>query len=306
MIMEKNRSAPLAGVVPPLVTPLLDADTLDRAGLARLIEHVLAGGVHGLFLLGTTGEGPSLSARVQYELVEAAVRIVARRVPVLVGISHASFVESIKLAGHAAEAGADALVLAPPYYFPAGQPELLEYLADLLPQLPLPLYLYNMPAMTKVDIAVDTLRRAADLDGLVGFKDSSGNMIRFHEYLDAMRDRPDFALFMGPEELLGEAVLYGGSGGVAGGANLHPKLFVAIYEAAKARDIDRLIELQHELFRLRRLYFCGSYSSTFIKGVKCALSLKGICGDFMAEPFKAFRAPERRAVETYLREQGLL
>lgn len=304
--MPKNRCAPLAGVVPPLVTPLLDADTLDRAGLARLIEHVLGGGVHGLFLLGTTGEGPSLSARVQYELVEAAVRIVARRVPVLVGISHASFVESIKLADHAAEAGADALVLAPPYYFPAGQPELLEYLADLLPQLPLPLYLYNMPAMTKVDITVDTLRRAADLDGLVGFKDSSGDMIRFHEYLDAMRDRPDFALFMGPEELLGEAVLYGGAGGVAGGANLHPKLFVDLYEAAKAHDVDRLIGLQRELFRLRRLYFCGSYSSTFIKGVKCALSLKGICGDFMAEPFKAFRAPERRAVETYLREQGLL
>ncbi len=295
---------PLSGVIPPLVTPLLDADTLDHEGLKNLIDHVLAGGVHGLFLLGTTGEGPSLSKRLQYELIAEAVQLTARRVPVLVGISDASFIESVKLAEHAAASGADAVVLAPPYYFPAGQPELLEYLQDLTPRLPLPLFLYNMPSMTKVNIEVDTLRRAADIEGIAGFKDSSGNMIRFHEFLRAMQDRPDFAMLMGPEELMAEAVLFGGHGGVAGGANICPRLFVDLYHAAVARDMGKILELQDRLFQLRKLYSCGSHASTFIKGVKCALNLKGICSDFMAEPFRAFRSPERQKVQEILQQLG--
>lgn len=296
--------SPLSGVVPPLITPLADADTLDHEGLEKLINHVLGGGVHGLFLLGTTGEGPSLSKRIQYELIEEAASIVDGRVPLLVGISDSSFIESLKLAEHAAASGADAVVLAPPYYFPAGQPELLEYLGDLAPQLPLPLFLYNMPSMTKVDITVDTLRRAADIDGVVGFKDSSGNMIRFHEFLRVMKDRPDFAMLMGPEELMAEAVLFGGHGGVAGGANICPELFVGLYEAAKAKDMAKIGELQDRLFKLRTLYQCGNYASTFIKGVKCALNLKGICSDFMAEPFRTFREPEREKVRAILESLG--
>lgn len=297
-------NVPLFGVIPPLVTPLLDTDTLDRDGLGKLIDHVLGGGVHGLFLLGTTGEGPSLSKRLQYELVKEAVRLVARRVPMLVGISDSSFIESVRLAEYAAANGADAVVLAPPYYFPAGQPELLEYLQDLTPRLPLPLFLYNMPSMTKINIEVETLRRAADIDGIVGFKDSSGNMIRFHEFLKAMKDRPDFAMLMGPEELMAEAVLFGGHGGVAGGANICPKLFVDLYHAAKAQDMKKILELQERLFQLRELYSCGNYASTFIKGVKCALHLKGICSNFMAEPFRAFQQPEQQRVRSILEKLG--
>src|SRR5438094_2542997 len=118
---------PLRGVIPPLATPLLDRDRLHHAGLERLIEHVLGGGVHGLFVLGTTGEAPGLSHRLRCELVERACAQVAGRVPVLVGITDTSFVESVELAEFAADAGAAAVVLAAPYYFPAAQPELADY-----------------------------------------------------------------------------------------------------------------------------------------------------------------------------------
>ena len=111
---------PLRGIIPPMVTPLLDRDTLDVAGLERLIEHILAGGVHGLFILGTTGETPSLSHRLRHELIERVCAQVRGRVPVLVGITDTSFVESVELGRKAAQVGAQALVLAPPYYFPAG------------------------------------------------------------------------------------------------------------------------------------------------------------------------------------------
>ncbi len=304
--MNKTLTKPVRGIVPPLITPLADEYSLDQPGLEKLIEHVLGGGVHGLFLLGTTGEGPSLSSKLKYEMVETSCRQVAGRVPVLVGITDTSFAESLRLAEHAADCGADAVVLAPPYYFPAGQPELLEYLNHLAPKLPLPLFLYNMPAMTKVDIEVDTLRQASEIDGIVGFKDSSCNMIRYHEYVRAMRDRPEFALLVGPEELLGESVLFGGHGGVAGGANINPRLFVNMYEAAVAGDVPRMQQLQKDIFEHRRLYACGRFASGMIKGVKCALNCMGICSDFMAEPFHAFRQPERRKIEGLLQELNLI
>lgn len=304
--MTANLPKPLRGVVPPLVTPLKDEYNLDLPGLKKLIEHVMGGGVHGLFLLGTTGEGPSLSYGLKYEMVKRSCEIIGGQVPVLVGITDTSFAESIRLAEHAAACGADAVVLAPPYYFPAGQPELLEYFGHLAPKLPLPLFLYNMPAMTKVVIDVDTLRKAAEMDNIVGFKDSGGNMIKYHEYIRAMQDRPDFSMLIGPEELLGESVLFGGHGGVAGGANIKPRLFVDMYNAAAAGDLAKIKKLQDEIFSLRELYSCGQYSSTFIKGVKCALNCMGICSDFMAEPFHAFRETEKNKIEVLLRKIKLL
>src|SRR5512140_1176965 len=118
---------PLKGIVPPMVTPLLDRDQLDLDGLERLTDHILSGGVSGLFILGTTGEGPSLSYRLRGELIRRVCQPVKNRVPVLVGITDTAFVESVNLARAAAQAGADAVVVAPPYYLPEAQPELLEY-----------------------------------------------------------------------------------------------------------------------------------------------------------------------------------
>src|ERR1700734_2863123 len=113
---EKLR--PLRGIIPPLATPLASIDALDVPGLEKLIEHILGGGAHALFILGTTGEGPALSYRLRRELIERVCRQTADRVPVLVGITDTSFVEAVNLAQFAAEAGAKILVLAPPFYYP--------------------------------------------------------------------------------------------------------------------------------------------------------------------------------------------
>jgi dihydrodipicolinate synthase/N-acetylneuraminate lyase len=292
---------PLRGIIPPLVTPLLEEDTLDIAGLERLIEHVLAGGVHGVFVLGTTGEAPGLSYRLRRELVERTCRQVDGRVPVLAGITDTAFVESVNMARHAADAGAQGVVLAPPYYFPAGQPELLEYLSHLLPRMPLPLLLYNMPTHTKMVFEPDTIRRCLDIEGIAGVKDSSGDMAYFHTLRMILRAHPAFTLLVGPEELLGETVLLGGHGGVNGGANLFPALYVRQYEAASAGDRARMTALQDVIMEISAtLYRTGHHGSSMLKGLKCALSMEGICSDFMAEPFHRFRDPERRRVRAYL------
>ena len=297
---------PLRGVVPPMVTPLLDNEKLDVEGLERLVEHILSGGVHGLFLLGTTGEAPDLSYELRHELVKRVCKQVKGRVPVLVGVTDTVFTESLRLAKTAEKAGAEAVVAAPPYYFAPGQPELVEYYNHLANNLPLPLFLYNMPSHTKVMIDPYTARALSENANIVGLKDSSANIVYFNTVRHLLREREDFSILMGPEEALGEVVLMGGHGGVCGGANLFPQLFVDTYDAAVAGDVARVRELQDRIMRVSgALYGVGRHVSSFLKGVKCSLDLMGICGDFMAEPFSRFREEERSIIRSRLVALGV-
>ena len=292
---------PLRGIVPPMITPLEDRDTLDVPGVERMIEHILAGGVQALFIIGTTGEGPSLSYRLRRELIARTVRQVAHRVSVLVGITDTAFMESVGVARYAAECGADAVVLTPPYYLPEGQPELREYLEHLLPELPLPLYLYNMPLLTKVAFELETVRWAMDQPGIRGIKDSSGSLIYFNRLCLLQPHRPDWSVLVGPEELLAQSMFRGGHGGVPGGANLFPRLYVALYEAMRDGRLDQGRELQARVQQVsEKLYHVGKHPSAVIKGIKCAASCLGLCRDFMAEPFHRFRESERKQIEAAL------
>jgi 4-hydroxy-tetrahydrodipicolinate synthase len=148
-----------------------------------------------------------------------------------------------------------------------------------------------MPALTKVSFEL-------------GLKDSSGNMTYFHRAVALIQQqRPDWALLMGPEELLADAVFAGGHGGVNGGATVFPQLYVQLYEAASAGDIPRVRALHGQVMAVSsKLYQVGRHPSAIIKGIKCALSLLGVCDDAMAEPFHRFREPERARVAEILEE----
>jgi dihydrodipicolinate synthase/N-acetylneuraminate lyase len=207
----------------------------------------------------------------------------------------------VQVAHHAAAAGADAVVLAPPYYLPEAQPELREYLTHLLPELPLPLFLYNMPALTKVSIEAETIRWALDQPGIVGLKDSSADLNYFSAAAKLLQQRPDWPLLIGPEEKLLASLQAGGHGGVNGGANLFPRRYVEVHRAFKAGDLARAQALQAQIQKVSdSLYHIGRHSSAIIKGIKCALNCEGVCNDFMAEPFHRFRATERQLVEQEL------
>ena len=289
-----------SGIIPPLVTPLRARDQLDHAGLERLVEHVLAGGVHGLFILGTTGEAPSLSYRLRRELIDCVTKQVAGRVPILVGVTDTSFVETVSLSRHAAEAGATALVLATPYYFPAGQTELFDYVENLVRELPLPLVLYNMPSLTKVWFEIETLERLASHSSIVGVKDSSGDLAYFQRAVGLKAIRPDWSIMLGPEALLPQAMSLGGDGGVSGGANVFPELFVGCYQACKDNNSSEIERFKNSIDDFQRVYDVGKYASRHIKATKCCLSLRGICDDFMADPFHRFKEPERARVQAIL------
>lgn len=295
--MNKNFELPLHGIITPLVTPLLDQDTLDKDGLERLIEHTLSGGVHGIFILGTTGEAQSLSFSLREEMIKQTSKILKGRLPLLVGISDTSLSDSVRLSYLAAEYGADAVVSAPPYYYASAQPELIDFYEALIPKIALPIYLYNMPTHTKVSFAPSTVYRLSENEKVLGFKDSSANGTYLQSIIHIMREKKDFSIFVGPEEMTAEAVLLGASGGVNGGANMFPKLYVDLYNAAMARDIEKIRELQSKVMQISAtVYSKGKYGSSFLKGVKCALSILGICSDTLALPFVKFDAEDRAKI----------
>ncbi|TWT95056.1 dihydrodipicolinate synthase family protein [Neorhodopirellula pilleata] len=304
--MNSSSTLALRGIIPPLVTPLSRRDELDSEGLNRLIEHLIDGGVSGVFILGTTGEAPSLSYRLRRQLISEVTDRVANRIQVLVGVTDTAFVESVDLAKHAADCGADAVVLTTPYYFPAGQTELESYIRNIAPELPLPLVLYNMPQLTKVWFEIDTLERLTDIESIIGVKDSSGDLEYFAELCGLKSIRPDWSIMIGPEARLGEAMARGGDGAVAGGANVLPRLFVDRYDALVEGDQAKADAAQEKIERFQKIYDVGKYASRHIKATKCALSLAGICGDLPADPFHPFHAPEREKVAEILRQITVL
>ncbi|WP_146407651.1 dihydrodipicolinate synthase family protein [Allorhodopirellula heiligendammensis] len=300
-VSSHSSALSLRGIVPPLITPLSARDVLDREGLARLLDHVIGGGAVGVFILGTTGEAPSLSYRLRRELIAETIRLVDGRVPVLVGVTDTAFVETVNLAEYAAECGADGAVLTTPYYFPAGQTELTSYVENIQPLIPLPLMLYNMPQLTKVWFEIETLRRLSSLEGIVGVKDSSGDMEYFARLCELKQERPDWSILLGPEAKLAEAHSLGGDGGVCGGANVMPGLFNDCYEALRDGDAAKQQLSQRKIDRFQDIYEIGKYASRHIKATKAAASLIGICGDLPADPFHAFAQPERDRVAEILR-----
>jgi 4-hydroxy-tetrahydrodipicolinate synthase len=254
---------------------------------------VIAGGVKGIFLLGTTGEFSSLGREMRQEIIQRTCTQVNGRVPVLVSLTDPAISESFRLADYAVESGADALVVAAPYYFAHTQADLSRYLELLTSKLTLPLFLYNIPHLTKNSFEPETVRRAADLPGVVGLKDSTGDLKYLDRTLELMKDRPGFSILIGPEEMLVECMSRGAHGGVCGGSNLNPKLFVDLYEAAFAGDTKGAAELQEKVEAMSKaLYRVGFPGSSYLRGIKAALSLAGLCRPECAPPYAPFTEEE--------------
>lgn len=297
---------PVRGVVVPLITPLVGRDELDVEGLERLVEHVIEGGVHGIFLLGTCGESAALCSRMRRELVSRVCQQVRGRVPVLVGISDTALVESLRLAQDVLIAGAAAVVVTTPYYLPLEPAELVSYIRTLSVESPLPVFLYNMPELARAWYSVPVLKELIDLDNVIGLKDSSGDDDYFEAAKLVAQRRPDWSLLMGTEARMASAIRGGAHGCVAGGANVYPKLFADVYAAALENDEARLSTLQQQVVQLSHIYQFGGYAVGTIRGIKTALKQMSIASDSMAAPFFVAGESEQKVVAACLNRLSLL
>jgi 4-hydroxy-tetrahydrodipicolinate synthase len=300
--LKHKLPTPLRGVITAMVTPLDQNLNLDPKGLERLIEHLIEGGVHGIFILGTTGEAPNLPYHVRSALIQQTCELAGSRVPVIVGITDTSYQDALRMAAKAHECGAAAVVAAPPYYFQVGQADLLQYFKRLAADSPLPVFLYNAPLNTHLWLEVATAIEAAAEPNIVGLKDSGLNMGYFHAVREGVRSLPDFSLLVGPDDLLAEAVLVGAHGGMAGGSNVRPRLFVELYEAAVAQDVRRVTALHEQVIQFdNAVYRSADDPHNPLRGLKAALSILGICSAALTPPLRPISSGERERIQHYLR-----
>ena len=291
----------LSGIIPPMITPLNPDFSLDKENTENLLDHLIKGGVHGVFILGTTGEFSGLSTQVKEELITLTCKKVGNQIPVLVGITHCAWDESIHLAKLASNLGATALVAAPPFYMNIGQSELEDYYLKLADTIDLPLLLYNMPSHTGIVIEVLTVKSLSEHPNIIGIKDSGGDLSYFKDLCHKFEGQQKFRIFVGPEEILAPTLKMGGHGGVTGGANLFPEFYVEAFGAFEQKDEKRLGELQDCIgFLSEQLYENATYKSSYLKGLKAAMSLEGLCNGVLAPPLSAYTKEESDEIQVRL------
>ncbi len=290
----------LQGVIVPLITPLNPDESLDEKGLERLVEHVIKGGVAGIFLLGSSGEGPSLPLSVRERLVAATCAQVAGRVPVLVGVLGVSTVQTIEQAQRLTRCGGDAVVVTAPYYFAHTQDEIACHVTAVARAVPVPTMVYNIPQMVKTVIEPETLARLANLPEVIGVKDSHGDMVRFQETLKLQCD--GFSVYQGAEGLAALSITRGARGAVLGLANVAPGLCCDLVAAARDGDLARAWALQEQLMTLWRLHT----HSQWLPCLKAAVSLLGICGPTASAPFRPLNEEQLAGVRRDLEAAGVL
>lgn len=292
---------PLSGVVPPVVTPLMGRASLDASAFCKLINHLVESGVHGLFLLGSTGEFCSLNGRTQRAVIDQGCAAAAGRVPVVVNVSHTSLDESVRLAKYAWRAGAGAVAICPPYYFSITQNDLVRSVTKFARRVPVPVFLYNIPQNAGVEFEVETVRRLAEEPNIVGVKNSNGRLDYLSELRQIKQRRPSFSLLVGTEEITLSSLAAGADGSVCGGANMFPRLYVSLYRSAMEGTPEEAQRLQDLVIRISQaVYTIGPPSTSYFRGLKAALAYLGVCNDLLAEPLERLNDKERQELHERL------
>jgi 4-hydroxy-tetrahydrodipicolinate synthase len=258
----------------------------------------------GIFALGSSGEGPSLTREMRFEMVDACADALGGRLPLLAGVSSPSFQESVMQAEEVAERGADAIVATTPYYFYYGQNQLQDYFEALVEASALPLVIYDIPARSDNELELHTILELADNERIIGIKDSTGNIERGVNLANALDGRDDFCLMQGSEQLLGMAALMGYDGAVMGMANASPSLFVALLEAGKAGDVEKTRELQETANAAFPYFFAAEPGTKNVGGIvgamKAAQELQGLIDRRLLFPARQVNDEDLSRIKVFL------
>ncbi|GAB4141760.1 MAG: dihydrodipicolinate synthase family protein [Planctomycetaceae bacterium] len=296
------------GILPPVITPLDDDGNFDVDSARTLYQFHLDAGVHGLFLFGSSGEGPLLNANQREQTLKIATEVVAGRVPILAGVLTPGTQQAISQAQVAKNLGADALVVAPPFYFPATQNEVLNHFRAVRSAVDLPIVAYDIPVTTKVKIELPTMLKLAEEGTIVGVKDSSGDVAGFRRLLSR---RPNgFKLLTGSELLVDSVMAMGADGSVPGLANVAPELFTQLYNHWTNNRFEEAISLQKKLVRLFDVFADKSgtvRAGSAIAGMKISMQLRGVITTTrLCEPFLPADDEQVERVRSILNELELL
>jgi 4-hydroxy-tetrahydrodipicolinate synthase len=292
----------LSGVLVALASPLRRDGTVDEAAVARLVEHVLGGGVHGLLPLGSTGETASLDEVARRQVLAAVVKAAHGRVPVICGVAQSQLSSARAEVEAAAKLGADAALVAPPFYYPIDQAGVLAFYRQVAERAAVPVLVYNIPQFTKVVIEPATLATLAREGTIHGVKDSSRDFEYFEGVCVATRDMPAFRVFTGSDTMLLASLAMGGAGTICGAANIAPHWVVRIFDEFQRGDLEAARSSQDQLYELVMAVRAGVFPSA----IKAALHMLGICEPWTAPPVRQLDANLETRLRARLTELGLL
>lgn len=278
------KTSDIKGIIPPVITPMNNDDeqTVNHEALRQQVERLLAGGVHGMFPLGTNGEAYALSFKEKEEILATVIDQVKGRVPVYAGTGCITTAETIRMSKRAEEMGADALSIITPSFALASQKELYDHYVAVAKQVNIPIILYNIPPRTGNKLLPETVQALCrDVDVIVGAKDSSGDIENLKAYIRLTRELDkDVAILAGNDGAILTCLKEGGAGGIAGRANIWPATVAKIYDCFKAGDLEGAQAAQDAIAILQQTFKYGNPNTI----IKTAVALQATTSASAARP----------------------
>ena len=287
------------GVVVPMVTPVTKEGKLDTEAVVRIIEFFAKAGVSPL-LMGTTGEGNSVSPKDGLLFVETAVKAAQKRITIYAGLTGNCFSEQLAQAEAYTKAGADVIVATLPTYYALTPVQMENYYRTLADSIKGPLMLYNILATTHMSIPVDVIRRLADHPNIVGLKDSERDLERMAQCIEIAKDRDDFCYFCGWAAQSAHSLELGGDGIVPSTGNFVPEMFQQLYEAAIVGDMATANRLQDETNEIAKIYQKDRTLGQSLTALKVMMQTKGLCEPWMLMPLTRLTEEEEKAIRDAL------
>ncbi|MGV1046590.1 MULTISPECIES: 4-hydroxy-tetrahydrodipicolinate synthase [unclassified Limnohabitans] len=292
---------PIQGSIPALITPMLADGQVDYPTLRKLIDWHVAEGTDALVIVGTSGESPTVTVDEHREILRVSVEQAAKRIPIIAGCGANSTAEAIALAKFAESIGADAQLQVVPYYNKPTQEGLFQHFKSIAEATPkLPVILYNVPGRTVADLQHDTVLRLAQVPGIIGIKEATGNIERAQWLI---RDLPkSFAVFSGDDPTAVALMLVGGAGNISVTANVAPRLMHELCVAAMRGDIAAAMKIQFQLMPVHKNLFVEANPIP----VKWAMNRMGLSGPALRLPMTELSESQRPVVEAALKASGLI
>ncbi len=292
---------PIQGSIPALITPMLADGQVDYPTLRKLIDWHVVEGTDALVIVGTSGESPTVTVEEHREILRVSVEQAAKRIPIIAGCGANSTAEAIELAQFAQSIGADAQLQVVPYYNKPTQEGLFLHFKAIAEATPkLPVILYNVPGRTVADLQHDTVLRLAQVPGIIGIKEATGNIERAQWLI---RDLPkSFAVFSGDDPTAVALMLMGGAGNISVTANVAPRLMHELCAAAMRGDIAAAMKIQFQLMPVHKNLFVEANPIP----VKWAMNRMGLSGPALRLPLTELSEGMRPVVEAALKAGGLI
>lgn len=289
----------IKGVIPPIITPLNEREEVDEGAFRKLLNHCVEVGIHGIFVGGTNSEAMALTQHERNRAIQITLDEVGKKVPVLCGVMDSSTKRVIENIKALEQMGGEVAVVTPVFYWKTpSDSEIIRHYEEIAKNTKLSIFVYNIPPFTGCNINNSALFEIAKIDNVMGYKDSSGNMIQFQQCLYHFKGT-GFKLFVGGIDLAAVGLLMGADGFIPVLAPVFYDLYLKLYDAAKSGDMEKAFKINETIYKSRKL---TSMAKSGIAANKYAVSLLGYCDKRVAKPMDEVTLEEQKKIKAFVEE----